>query len=57
MGGAASGSAGDRTLCFVGFVPLLHDPSRSTLERLLSLWAIVLGGNLIGAFVFAAIAL
>jgi hypothetical protein len=37
-------------------IPLLHDPNRSTLDRLLSLWAIVLGGNLIGAFVFAAMA-
>jgi len=57
MGRSRLRSASDRTLCFVGFVPLLHDQSRSTLERLLSLWAIVLVGNLIGAFVFAAIAL
>ena len=37
-------------------IPLLHRPSRAMLRRLMSLWSIVLIGNLIGAVVFAWIA-
>lgn len=37
-------------------IPLLHQPKWSTLQRLLSLWAIVLVGNMIGALIFAGIA-
>src|SRR5205823_538981 len=35
-------------------LPLLHCPTLPTLRKLLSLWAIVLVGNLIGAVLFAA---
>ena len=37
-------------------IPLLDHPSLETLWRLLSLWGIVLLGNLIGAFFFALVA-
>lgn len=37
-------------------IPFLHQPRWSTLQRLLSLWAIVLVGNMIGALIFAGIA-
>ncbi len=36
-------------------IPLLHFPSRSMLQGLLALWAIVLFGNLVGTLVFAGI--
>ena len=34
-------------------IPLLHHPTRETLRRLLSLWAIVFAGNMLGALAFA----
>ncbi|MBV9864317.1 MAG: formate/nitrite transporter family protein [Abitibacteriaceae bacterium] len=37
-------------------IPLLHCPKWPTLQKLLSLWIIVLIGNMIGAIIFAAIA-
>ena len=37
-------------------LPLLHRPTMKTAKALVSLWAVVLVGNLIGGFIFAAIA-
>jgi formate/nitrite transporter FocA (FNT family) len=36
-------------------IPLLHSPTLKTLRQLLSLWVVVLIGNLVGACMFAAI--
>jgi formate/nitrite transporter FocA (FNT family) len=36
-------------------IPLLHAPSWGTLRKLLTLWATVLAGNMVGTLVFAAL--
>lgn len=36
-------------------IPLLHTPGIATLKKLLSLWVVVLGGNLIGTLIFAVV--
>ncbi|HEY6331881.1 MAG TPA: formate/nitrite transporter family protein [Blastocatellia bacterium] len=34
-------------------IPLLHSPGRETLKKLISLWTVVLTGNMIGTLIFA----